>query len=208
MKDNFVQCLDLVLKHEGGYVNHPSDPGGETNRGVTKRVYDAYRRSHGLPVRSVLYIGVDEVADIYRADYWNMVKGDDLPSGIDYCVFDFAVNSGVSRASKFLQMTLGVSADGVIGQHTLAAALEAEPRNTINTICDKRMVFLKSLSIWDTFGKGWSSRVAAVRFKAIDMAVAAPTEPRPRIVLNFPPASAPRPSLWESIKALFSKVLT
>jgi len=179
MKANYQPSLAAVLKHEGGYVNHPKDPGGETNKGVTKAVYDEFRDRNKLPRRSVKYIADDEVQAIYRKQYWDVVKGDDLPSGVDYCVFDFAVNSGPNRAAKYLQMALGVTPDGQVGPATLAAAKQADPKITINAICNDRMNFLRNLSTFDTFGKGWTSRVSGVRAMALGMANMTVTFPPP-----------------------------
>lgn len=168
MNNNFEHCLDLVLKHEGGYVNHPKDPGGETNRGVTKAVYDAYRKTRGRPIQSVKFITDDEIKAIYKFQYWDRVQGDLLPSGVDYAVFDFAVNSGVGRASKYLQAVVGTAQDGVIGARTLAAI--DSPTRVINALCDRRMSFLRNLRTFMTFGKGWTRRVVDVRAHALEMA--------------------------------------
>lgn len=168
MNNNFEHCLDLVLKHEGGYVNHPKDPGGETNRGVTKAVYDAYRKTRGRPIQSVKFITDDEIKAIYKFQYWDRVQGDLLPSGVDYAVFDFAVNSGVGRASKYLQAVVGTAQDGVIGARTLAAI--DSPTRVINALCDRRMSFLHNLRTFMTFGKGWTRRVVDVRAHALEMA--------------------------------------
>lgn len=165
--------LQLVLAHEGGYVNHPADPGGATNKGVTQRVYDNYRRRKGLALRSVRYIENHEVEEIYRTGYWNEVKGDDLPAGLDYAVFDYGVNSGISKAGKDLQRTLNANAnffgvsgqlkvDGVIGDATIIAACKAADTDEIELIekyCQRRMGFLKSLKTFKTFGRGWTRRV-------------------------------------------------
>ena len=168
MNSNFDKCLALVLVHEGGYVNHPKDPGGATNRGVTQAVYDAYRKTRARPIQSVKFIADDEVKAIYRFQYWDRVQGDLLPRGLDYAVFDFAVNSGVGRASKYLQAVLGVAQDGVIGARTLAAI--QSPTNAINALCDRRMAFLRNLRTFLTFGKGWTRRVQDVRAHALEMA--------------------------------------
>ena len=168
MKANFDKSLALVLVHEGGYVNHPLDPGGATNRGVTQAVYDAYRKTRGKPVQSVKFITDEEVNAIYKFQYWDRVQGDLLPAGLDYAVFDFAVNSGVGRASKYLQAVLGVAQDGQIGARTLAAI--TNPSNAINALCDRRMSFLRNLRTFLTFGKGWTRRVTDVREHALDMA--------------------------------------
>jgi lysozyme family protein len=170
MRANFDKALAAVLVHEGGYVNHPRDPGGATNRGVTQAVYDDWRVAHGLPEQGVRDITQAEVMAIYKHRYWDKVRGDDLPSGVDYCVFDFAVNSGIGRASRYLQETVGVAADGKIGPTTLAAVKAKPADELIDSICDARMSFLKRLTIFDTFGKGWSCRVSEVRDKARGMA--------------------------------------
>ena len=175
MRENFERSLKAVLAHEGGYVHHEKDPGGETNRGVTKAVYDAYRKRRGLPVRSVKHISDDEVREIYRLQYWNAIRGDELPAGMDYAVFDFAVNSGPRRAAKHFQMALGVVADGIIGEVTLQAAEEASPAVVINTLTQRRTYFLRALSNYPTFGRGWMSRVNGVRRLALAMAKPNPT---------------------------------
>lgn len=185
MIDNLEIALGRVLAHEGGYVNHPADPGGATNRGVTQRVYDAYRKRQGEAPRSVRAITADEVADIYKRQYWDAVKGDDLPSGLDYAVFDYAVNSGPGRAIKDLQRELGVAVDGQIGNVTLAAAKSADVFDLIERLCARRMRFLKSLRHWGTFGKGWTSRVNEVIDGAVAMAsgqyvVSTKSEPTPK----------------------------
>jgi lysozyme family protein len=166
MKCNFDAALAAVLAHEGGYVNHPRDPGGATNRGVTQAVYDDWRSGRGLPARSVRHIAEDEVSAIYKRQYWDAVKGDDLPAGVDYCVFDFAVNSGTNRASRYLQQAVGATPDGQIGPATLAAVGCKPPSEVVEAICDARMAFLKRLPTFDAFGRGWTRRVADVRAKA------------------------------------------
>ena len=168
MNSNFEKALALVLEHEGGYVDHPKDPGVATNRGVTQAVYNAYRKIRGRGMQSVKFITDDELRAIYKFQYWDKVHGDFLPTGLDYAVFDFAVNSGVGRASKYLQAVLGVAQDGQIGARTLAAI--TKPVNTINALCDRRMGFLRNLGTFLTFGKGWTKRVQGVRADALEMA--------------------------------------
>lgn len=163
MEKTFKTALAAVLAHEGGYVNHPKDPGGATNRGVTQGVYDNYRRRLGLELRSVRRITEEEVATIYRQQYWNKVRGNDLPSGVDYAVFDFAVNSGVFRAVRYLQGAVGVVADGEIGPKTLGAVAAQPAGETIDDLCDRRLAFLRRLPTFEVFGLGWSRRVAGVR---------------------------------------------
>jgi lysozyme family protein len=110
-----------VLVHEGGFVCNPNDPGGATCKGVTQAVYDDWRVSHSLSRRPFARLRA-EVEAIYFKLYWNAIHADDLPSGVDYCAFDFAFNSGPNRAARFLQRTVGVQEDGQIGPATLAAA--------------------------------------------------------------------------------------
>lgn len=169
--DNFDRALIAVLRHEGGYVNHPADPGGATNKGVTQVVYDGFRNRLGLPKRSVRHITETEVRDIYKRQYWEAVKGDELPAGIDYMVFDGAVNSGPSRSGRWLQSALGVKVDGVIGEATLNAARQHPNHDVlIARACRIRMGFLRGLRTWPTFGRGWTSRVAGVNKMAQAMA--------------------------------------
>src|SRR4051812_49409881 len=121
MQSTFQIDLADVLRREGGFVHDPLDPGGATNHGVTQHEYTHWRAGHGLPSRSVRLIATDEIAAIYAEDYWQPIRGDDLPAGVDYCVFDFAVNSGPTRAVKFLQRAVGAKDDGAIGDKTLSA---------------------------------------------------------------------------------------
>ena len=107
MKENFSRSYAAALKEEGGFSNHPKDPGGATMRGVTQRVYDAYRINKGEYKQSVGRISDFEVRDIFKRQYWDAVKADELPAGVDYAVFDFAINSGPSRAVKELQRIVG-----------------------------------------------------------------------------------------------------
>lgn len=159
MRDNFDITTKWLLVHEGGYINHPKDPGGATNRGVTQRTYDGYRVRKGLSKRSVREVKEAEVLEIYKSQYWDAIYGDTLPSGLDYAVYDFAVNSGSSRAIKFLQQILGVRADGVIGNITLAAIHEHEVQKLIFELCSRRFSWMKTLKTFSTFGKGWTRRV-------------------------------------------------
>lgn len=169
MKENFDKALQLVLVHEGGFVNHPKDPGGATMKGVTLQTF---RRYYGADktVNDLRNITVEQLAHIYRTGYWDKCKGDELPSGVDYAVFDVAVNSGPGRAAKFLQAAIGVAQDGSIGPGTVAKVAAQDPAAVINGICDHRLAFLKSLPTFSTFGKGWTSRVGGVRQKALEMA--------------------------------------
>jgi lysozyme family protein len=169
----FDDCLKYVLQSEGGFVNDPRDPGGATNKGITQAVYDAYRTLRAQPRRSVAHILDDEVAGIYRRQYWNAVHGDELPAGLDYVAFDYAVNSGPGRACRGLQAAVGATEDGKIGMLTLARVAAADHVLTINRMCDARLAFLNTLETWDHFGRGWLSRVNTVRSRALAMAQSA-----------------------------------
>lgn len=162
MKTNFESCLKALLKHEGGFVNHPKDPGGMTNLGVTKKVWEEWigRTCDEAEMRSLT---PEKVGPLYKKKYWDAVKGDELPSGVDSVVFDCAVNSGPGRAVKFLQEAVGTTADGSIGPKTLATVASLPAKDTINKYCDLRLAFLKSLKTFGTFGKGWTTRVNGVR---------------------------------------------
>jgi lysozyme family protein len=161
MRSNFEACLAEVLGHEGGYVNDPQDPGGETNMGICKRSY---------PTEDIRCMTRDRAGLIYRRDFWDKVRGDDLPAGLDLVAFDAAVNSGVRRGAKWLQSAVGADADGSIGEQTIGAAKLADPANAIRRACASRLRFLQSLATWGRFGKGWGRRVQSVETTALAMA--------------------------------------
>lgn len=158
-----------VLKHEGGFVNHPKDPGGMTNLGVTKAVWEDFV-GHPATEQEMRALTPAAVEPLYRARYWDKIRGDELPAGVDLVIMDYAVNSGPGRAAKTLQEALGVAADGAIGPKTLAAAKAAPAPQVIHGICDRRLTFLRALPHWDTFGVGWWRRVEAVRSEALNLA--------------------------------------
>lgn len=159
----FDKALKIVLAYEGGYSNHPSDPGGPTNKGVIQRVYDGYRRGKGQPTRSVKQITNAELRDIYRRQYWELAQADRLPAGVDLVVFDAAVNSGPSQAAKWLQRALRVRVDGDTGEATIAAANAHPDHDALCAeICRRRLGMLQSLKTYPVFGRGWSRRVGNV----------------------------------------------
>ena len=168
MKSNYDECLKTILHHEGGYVNHPKDPGGETNLGVTKRVY----QEHG-GTKDMKDLLVEDVAPIYKKGYWDRMKGDDLPGGLDLCVFDFGVNAGPGRADKFLQSMIGTTVDGGIGPNTLAKVEEYIRENgeheSVKKYQEMRQKYYEQLSTFDTFGKGWTRRVEETTKLALDI---------------------------------------
>lgn len=169
MKNNFEKCLAEVLKHEGGYSDHPHDNGGATKYGITQKVMEEWV---GRPVskNDMKALTIEDVKPIYHNRYWDACKCDDLPAGIDYCVFDTAVNSGRVRAIKFLQSVVGTVPDGAIGPVTIASVNLRGSNLTINQFIDKREAFLRGLSNFPTFGRGWLNRTRDVRAKALEMA--------------------------------------
>ncbi|MBT3202841.1 MAG: hypothetical protein HOM14_09070 [Gammaproteobacteria bacterium] len=169
MKRSFKNALKHVLVHEGGWADHPNDPGGATMKGVT---LNTYRRHYGSSKtkQDLRNIPDNELAEIYRSGYWDKCHCDDLPKGLDYAVFDAAVNSGPGRSAKWLQAAVGAKQDGGIGPKTLAKVSEHDPVKVTDDICDLRLTFLRSLDNWATFGRGWNRRVEGVRTTAIAMA--------------------------------------
>ena len=168
-RDNFTACMAEIFAHEGGYVDHPKDPGGATKMGITIGTLRDWR---GGPVTrdDVRSLTKREAETIYRARYWNPVRGDDLRQGVDLVALDPAVNSGVRRGVQWLQRAVGATADGKMGPATLAAANDATPVDAIKRACAVRMGFLRGLRTWSTFGRGWSARVARVEAVALRMA--------------------------------------
>ena len=168
MKDNFEKCLLLLLSHEGGFVDHPKDPGGMTNLGVTKKVYDKWigRKSTEKEMRNLTPA---DVAIIYKNNYWDKVRGDDLPSGLDWCAFDWAVNSGSGRPAKAIQKAVGATADGAIGPMTLQAVADKDPKNIIESVYHTRQKFYEGLKTFETFGRGWTRRNKETLEQALEM---------------------------------------
>ena len=165
MSNKFSEALEIILHHEGGYVNHPKDPGGETNMGVTKRVYEDFGGT-----KDMKELTREDVEPIYKKNYWDRVKGDDLPDGLDLMIFDFAVNAGTGRAAKFIQRLVNTTVDGGIGPNTLGKIKEYVVtygiEETISSYALMRQNYYESLSTFDTFGKGWTRRVSEVTEKA------------------------------------------
>lgn len=169
MQQNFAASLAAVLKSEGGKVDDPRDPGGKTNQGITQATFNAWLSSHGSQQRDVFTITPDEVSAIYKSRYWDAVDADNLPAGVDYATFDFAVNSGPAKAAMTLQGIVGVAEDGKIGPVTLAAIAKERPVFLITKLCAMRLGFLGRLSTWVHFGTGWTNRVHAVEQAAMNM---------------------------------------
>lgn len=210
MHANFKQSLKHALIHEGGYVNHPNDPGGATNKGVTLDNFRRYVKPNGT-VHDLKRLTEDQAGIVYKRFYWDKVMGDDLPAGVDFAVFDFGVNSGPSRAVKYLQAIVGATQDGRTGPATLAAVNRHDPKVLINTLCDRRLAYMKRIrkgQLWKHFGKGWSRRVASVRDVGLQMAGASkPVKKVPERINVDTPIVKPKdkaPTLFGWIGRLFS----
>lgn len=161
-KNGLKLALPFTLGYEGGVSNHPDDPGGLTFKGVTQKVYNNYRRAEGLPTRPVTEMTETELQAIYDQRYYRVIQGDRLPAGLDFAVFDFAVNSGPAQAAKELQRVLGVGVDGHIGDETVAAACakaQEDEEKLIADYCARRLSFMKKLKNWKSFKTGWTRRV-------------------------------------------------
>lgn len=178
-KENWGSCVSKVLIHEGGFVNHPKDPGGITNMGVTKRVYEEWV-GHEVSEQDMRDLEEDDVRPIDKKNYWDRVKGDKLPDGLDMCVFDFGVNAGTGRAAKYLQTMIGTTADGGIGPNTLKALKAYVKENglveTIKKYQANRQDYYESLSTFETFGRGWTHRNNDTTEYAIELAENPDTE--------------------------------
>jgi lysozyme family protein len=165
---NFKFCFDMVLHHEGGFVNHPRDPGGATNMGITLRTLQEWR-GKPVSVEDVRDMKREEAMLIYLAEYWRPAHCDDWPDGVDLTVFDYAVNSGVAKAVLTLQKAAGVKADGIVGPKTRAAVRNHPPAKLIWRINTRRLNFLQRLRHWATFGRGWGRRVEATVLASMEM---------------------------------------
>ena len=150
MTDNFDKFIERVLAHEGGYVNNPRDPGGETQWGISKRSY---------PNVDIKRLTRDQAKEIYRLDFWLAAGCDRMPPLVGFQLLDGAVNSGISRATQWLQRAAGVTADGKIGPKTLGAVQAADPNDLCYLFNAERLGFMTDLKTWDTFGRGWARRI-------------------------------------------------
>ncbi len=168
-RTNFDASLARVLKHEGGYSNHPSDPGGPTNFGITIHDYRRYIKANGTAA-DVREMARADAAKIYRERYWDALRCNDLPAGLDYAVFDYGVNSGTGRAAKVMRRLLGIGDGTAMNDAVIAGARGVNAASLIGRLCDERLAFLKSLRTWPVFGAGWGRRVAEVRRDALAMA--------------------------------------
>jgi lysozyme family protein len=168
MNTNWQKSFELMLQSEGGFVNHPSDPGGMTNLGVTKATWEGWvgREVDEAEMRGLT---AEKVEPLYKERYFDAVRGDELPMGLDYLMFDFAVNAGAGRSIKTLQTAVGVTPDGGFGPMTMAAVQSVDPVELIERFSQAKEDFYRSLTTFSTFGKGWLNRVADVKVKASAM---------------------------------------
>lgn len=179
----WTHCLAQILKHEGGYVDHPSDPGGATNMGITHKTLARWRGIEpwwALEKAAVRALEKAEASAIYKALYWERVNAGSLPPGVDLAMFDFAVNSGPDRAVRLLQALVGTTQDGFVGPVTLAAVARRDPRALVEALCDQRLNFLQRLTTFATFGRGWTNRVADIRATALADAAKASVPGQPQ----------------------------
>lgn len=170
-RETLSEALTLMFGHEGGYSNNPKDPGGPTKYGITHKTLAAHRGEKSVTAEQVKALGLAEATEIYRKSYWIQSGGDLLPVGIDYMVFDTGVNSGPSKAVKMLQGVVGVTADGVIGARTVDAVKRYQGgyAGLIKAYSAARLKFMRSLTTWGEFGKGWTKRVNEVQANALRM---------------------------------------
>jgi lysozyme family protein len=169
MTKNFRDCLELVLKHEGGFVNHRLDPGGMTNLGVTKRVWEEWVK-HEVDEKAMRALTPALVAPMYEMKYWRTSYCEKLPRGLDLLVFSMAVNAGSGRSVKLLQDAIGVVADGIIGPRTMAKINEANVETLIDKFSEARRAYYRVLKLFPVFGRGWLNRTDKERLEALDMA--------------------------------------
>jgi len=169
MTKNFRDCLELVLKSEGGYIDHPKDPGGRTNLGVTQRVWEEWI-GHPATEKDMRELTPAIVAPMYEMRYWRTSYCEKLPRGLDLLVFSMAVNAGAGRSVKLLQDAIGVLPDGVIGPNTMAKINEANVETLIDKFSEARTAYYKGLKLFPVFGRGWLNRTDKERLEALDMA--------------------------------------
>jgi lysozyme family protein len=178
---SYDACLARLLAHEGGYTNNSADPGGPTNFGITIADYRKYVMPSATPA-DVKAMSLADAKRIYRARYWDALRCDDLPAGVDYAVFDYGVNSGIGRAAKVLRRCLALPADRArIADDVVAAARTADPARLVTAVCDERLAFLKSLKTWPVFGRGWERRVNEVKAFALSMTAVPPPSAKPAV---------------------------
>lgn len=171
MRTSLDAALAHIAEFEGGFVDHPADPGGATNLGITLDTYRHLLNPHGT-VEDLQRLTWSEVAPIYERAYWQTVRGDELPAGVDLVVVDMAVNAGPTRAVKLLQRSVGTAQDGLIGPITLAAVRRQPPAALVRAYTSTRLHYYRSLKHWPTFGRGWTRRARTAETRALALAAA------------------------------------
>jgi len=164
--NDFKECLDLVLKSEGGWVNNSNDPGGETNLGVTKAVWEEWV---GHPVATLKNLTKADVAPLYEQKYWRPCYGEVLPRGLDFLCFSFGINAGCGRSIKLLQQSIGVVSDGIVGPRVMQKLRESNITNVIKSFSESRREYYRSLKNFPIFGKGWIARTDREEQEALNM---------------------------------------
>lgn len=207
--NRYQEYMPRILKHEGGFVNHPKDPGGATNRGVTigtlRRLGIDKDGDGDSDIVDLKLLTADDAATVFKRFYGDAVQADFLPRGLDYAMTDFAVNSGPARAAEHLQRILGVVVDGHVGPATLAAIPKRDTRDLIEALHKSRLRFLRNLKTWAEFGKGWQARVDDVRRHALadaaraSLDAAADTMLAPKPVADSPAPDPDAKGFWESL---------
>tara|TARA_R110000772_G_scaffold31767_6_gene78120 strand:- start:522 stop:1133 length:612 start_codon:yes stop_codon:yes gene_type:complete len=193
-------CIPRILEHEGGFVDHPSDPGGATNKGITIATFRRFVKPTGN-VADLKALTTAQAVVVYKRQYWDAVMADMLPFGLDFAMADYAVNSGPRQAVRDLQRVLGVTDDGQIGPQTIAAARAMDTKSAIRQLCARRLALMRGLrggKLWATFGKGWQRRVDRVVLDALQDTKTPAT--------NIGKAS-PAKTLWQTIWQIIMSLL-
>jgi lysozyme family protein len=170
MRPNFKASLAHVLKQEGGWSDNPNDPGGATNHGITIATYREYVNNPNASKEDLRNIDPSVVESIYYQRFWKRMNCNDMPSGLDACLFDFGVNAGNKRAVTILQRAADTDDTGVVSQELMDAIKNADIKELIGTFSDLRRNFYKNLKLFPTFGKGWLARVDRTQAFSMDLA--------------------------------------
>jgi len=202
--NNSERAIPKILKHEGGYVNNPADPGGATNKGITIATFRRYIKPGGT-IADLKALTESQAVVVYKRQYWDAVSADLLPSGVDYAVADFAVNSGPSRAGKYLQKVVGTAQDGVVGPATIAAARGLSAPDVINDICDERLAFMRRIRAAGC-GKHLAVAGSAVLMMCGLCHWRGPRQKAPKPIIDTTPAKPPQRSLWVVLASLLASI--
>ena len=203
MKETFKSVMEWVFAHEGGYSDDPRDSGNWTGGAVGKGDLKGTKfgiSAKAYPKLDIRSLTKDRAQALYKRDYWDKVRADDLPAGLDYVAFDAAVNSGPAQSARWIQRAVGIEADGIVGERTLAKVADRDVADVIHAACNQRLAFMRSLKTWKTYGKGWSRRVADVRENALRLALQDKRTVEPKLMLG-----AERKARVEDVKPFATK---